>query len=39
VFYVQDRMNARYDRHLDIWMKDYQDAKQFGLKMTTIEVF
>lgn len=39
VFYVQDRMNARYDRHLDIWMKDYDDAKQFGLKMAKIEVF
>lgn len=39
VFYVQDRMNARYDRHLDIWMKDYDDAKQFGLKIAKIEVF
>lgn len=39
VFYVQDRMNARYDQHLDIWMKDYGDAKQFGLKMAKIEVF
>lgn len=39
IFYVQDRMNARYNRHVDIWMKDYGDAKQFGLKMTKIEVF
>ena len=39
VFYVEDRMNARYDRHLDIWMGDLADAKAFGLKHAEIEVF
>ncbi|PJE76432.1 hypothetical protein COV05_04555 [Candidatus Uhrbacteria bacterium CG10_big_fil_rev_8_21_14_0_10_48_16] len=40
VFYVEDRMNARYDYKMDIWMKDLADAKEFGLKrQVTIEVF
>lgn len=39
VFYVQDRMNQRYDEHMDIWMKHKSDAKQFGIKFTTVEVF
>ncbi|NQV90645.1 3D domain-containing protein [Candidatus Uhrbacteria bacterium] len=39
VFYVEDRMNARYNYKMDIWMKDLADAKQFGLKYVTIEVF
>ncbi|OGL95610.1 hypothetical protein A2348_01830 [Candidatus Uhrbacteria bacterium RIFOXYB12_FULL_58_10] len=39
VFTVVDRMNKRYDRHVDIWMREYSDAKSFGLKFATIEVF
>lgn len=39
VFYVQDRMNARYDKHMDIWMRNYSDAKHFGLQYVEIEVF
>jgi len=39
VFYVEDRMNARYHYKMDIWMKDLQDAKTFGVKYATIEVF
>ncbi len=39
VFTVVDRMNARYSYHVDIWMKEYDDAKNFGLKFATIEVF
>lgn len=39
VFYVEDRMNARYHYKMDIWMKQKQDAKQFGVKHATIEVF
>lgn len=39
VFYVEDRMNRRYDKRMDIWMKKLSDAKTFGLKYTTIEVF
>ncbi len=39
VFYVEDRMNARYYKKMDIWMKNYDDAINFGLKYATIEVF
>ncbi|NBS41301.1 hypothetical protein EBS80_01420 [bacterium] len=38
IFTVVDRMNARYDRHVDVWMKDYTSAKSFGVKYATIEV-
>ncbi len=39
VFTVEDRMNARYTFKMDIWMKQKSDARAFGLKTATIEVF
>lgn len=39
VFYVEDRMNARYYYKMDVWMKEFEEAKQFGVKYATIEVF
>lgn len=39
VFYVEDRMNKRYNYKMDIWMKDLSDAKVFGVQYVTIEVF
>lgn len=39
VFIVEDRMNARYNQHLDIWMEETVDAKNFGVHWTTVEVF
>lgn len=39
VFVVEDRMNARYWKRVDIWMEETADAKNFGLQHTTIEVF
>lgn len=39
VFTVVDRMNPRYDRRVDIWMREYEDARAFGMKFATIEVF
>lgn len=39
VFYVEDRMNERYNYKMDIWMKQKADAKQFGVQYATIEVF
>ena len=38
IFYVRDRMNARYPERVDIWMKDYINAKQFGVKYAVIEI-
>lgn len=39
IFVVQDRMNSRYQKTADLWMKDYAAAKSFGRKWTTIEIF
>jgi 3D (Asp-Asp-Asp) domain-containing protein len=38
VFTVVDRMNPRYDRRVDIWMREKADARAFGLKRATVEV-
>lgn len=39
IFVVEDRMNPRYDKKMDIWMDDLSDARQFGLRYVTIEVY
>ena len=39
VFYVEDRMNARYYYKMDIWMRELEAAKTFGVQYATIEVF
>lgn len=39
VFTVVDRMNPRYDRKVDIWMRDIGDARTFGVRRAMIEVF
>lgn len=39
IFVVEDRMNARYDKRVDIWMEETVDARNFGKVVTTIEVF
>lgn len=39
VFQVEDRMNSRKGNyHFDIWFQDTEDAKEFGAKMTIIEI-
>ena len=38
VFVVRDRMNGRYTNRVDIWMKSYDNARDFGLKYAKIEV-
>jgi len=39
IFIVHDRMNKKYTKTADIWMKDYNDAIAFGRQYTTIEIF
>lgn len=39
IFRVEDRMNKRYYRRADIWMKEYADAKAFGKRWTRMEIF
>lgn len=39
VFVVEDRMHQRKGKyHLDIWFSEYSQAKNFGAKITYIEV-
>lgn len=40
VFIVRDRMNARYSgkNRIDVWMKNKQNAQDFGVKTAKIEV-
>ena len=38
-FLVEDRMNQRYTQTLDIWMKDYYDAKDFGRQKIEVEIY
>lgn len=38
IFYVMDRMNARYNTRVDFWKKTREDAKIFGLKHVKMEV-
>jgi 3D (Asp-Asp-Asp) domain-containing protein len=38
IFTVVDRMNARYYYRADVWMKNIEDAKHFGLIYAQIEV-
>lgn len=39
VFVVKDRMNKRKgDNHLDIWFPEHQLAKNFGVKISYVEI-
>lgn len=38
VFVVEDRMHPRKNYMVDIWFPDYRQAKEFGAKLTYIEV-
>ena len=39
VFIVEDRMNERYYYHADIWMPKREQAVNFGVEYTTVEIF
>lgn len=39
IFVVEDRMNPRYYKRVDVWMEHYSDAKQFGVRNINIEVY
>lgn len=39
VFTVEDRMNPRYDKRIDIWMDGIHEARQFGVRTVAIEVY
>lgn len=37
-FRVEDRMNERYNKVVDIWMEDIKDARKFGRRNLKVEV-
>lgn len=37
-YYVQDRMNPSYDRHVDLFMESHKKALQFGRKEARVQV-
>lgn len=39
IFTVEDRMNKRYFKNVDIWMDDLAEAKHFGRRNVSIEVY
>jgi 3D (Asp-Asp-Asp) domain-containing protein len=39
VFVVEDRMNARYNKRIDIWMTEHSDAIAWGIRNVEIEVY
>lgn len=38
IFIVEDRMAARYWQKADIWMETRDEAKEWGVRYTTIEI-
>lgn len=32
VFIVEDRMNKRYNKRIDLWFRHYDDAMKFGIR-------
>ncbi len=39
VFVVEDRMNARYGNHVDVWMDSVTEAKALGRRFLEVQVF
>jgi 3D (Asp-Asp-Asp) domain-containing protein len=39
IYVVEDRMHPRFSKRADIWMETRGDAKQFGIKTLTMEIF
>jgi 3D (Asp-Asp-Asp) domain-containing protein len=37
-YYVQDRMNPKYNRHVDLFMESHKKALQFGRKDAKVQV-
>ena len=38
VYTVQDRMHPRFNRRMDLWMRERSDARKFGMRTLTVEV-
>lgn len=38
IFVVEDRMNPRYHKRVDVWMTDKESARQFGVRYLKAEI-
>lgn len=38
IFIVRDRMNARYENRIDVWMLKNDDARRFGVRRAMVEL-
>ena len=38
IFTVQDRMHKRFEKRVDIWMKNKESAKSFGIRRLKVEI-
>jgi 3D (Asp-Asp-Asp) domain-containing protein len=38
IFIVEDRMNSKYWHRIDVWFPEKQDAIEFGVKITKIQI-
>ncbi len=38
VFTVRDRMNSRFNDRIDVWLKNNEQAKHFGVKIAKVEI-
>ena len=38
IFIVRDRMNSKHPERVDVWMKHYKDAINFGIRVADIQV-
>ncbi len=38
IFVVEDRMNKKYSDKIDIWFEDQEEAQNFGIKISRIEI-
>lgn len=38
IFIVRDRMNSRFNDRIDVWLKNSEQARHFGLKVSKVEI-
>ncbi|MBI5421345.1 MAG: 3D domain-containing protein [Parcubacteria group bacterium] len=38
LFVVEDRMHERFNKRMDIWFPEKEDAKNFGIRYAEVEV-
>jgi 3D (Asp-Asp-Asp) domain-containing protein len=39
IFVIEDRLNSRYNDRVDIWLPAKEDARNFGVQVSDVEIF